>query len=764
MTKSRLAALLFVLVTLSCQSQCERTIQVEHLDQLLFDSITVSVFPNPYSIENKSTQTHQILFTGLCAQRYEIKCWLANAIIAQKQVDLETTTLAVIEFPPSSIVLAPVNVAQKSVSAPLQKLYLRDLPATHGQSLSKIMESLPGMSSLQSGSHIAKPMFFGFTGQRIVLFKNDLRLEGQQWGTDHGPEINPYYATKIELKHGAEAIFLAGDAVGAIAQLLPPSYDDSLHWSIQWRQSFRSNGRQFSEALEVRHQPRSISGLYFRVASSFVKAGNTSTPSYVLANTGFNENSIDIEARFERKKFEILLEHGLFNSKIGIFTGAHNGNLTDLMKQIERNSVPDAAFSYQIGRPNQDIYHENESIRISYKCTKRIRIIGFLARQYDERKEYDALHTRNDSIAALDRAALELHLTHYQGQTQVIFTLSDVSKIKVLTGYQSLINTFNGRFYIPNYKRSIWFGAAEIEFKWPAHRLEATARLDQIEQTVYRNQNQLIHSEQSIYQQPAFGLSYFLQKKSPHHAEAHLTYNNRPPTINERFSNGLHHGLALYEMGDMNLTQEYATRFLALYSYTRKQFSLSGQAMAQRMSNYIHTIPLIEPTLTIRGAFPTVQYTQRDARFLGWTLRGEFTPLEKWTLGASAQMLRVHILPSNTTPAYTPGDEYRMNIRYEGKLSSNIKFFIAYQIISYQKQWRISNDMEILPPPSTARIHGVHLNGEYRHKKRQYQFGIAIDNLFNTRYRLYTDRMRYFHDALGRNIQIYFNIPIYIQK
>jgi iron complex outermembrane receptor protein len=761
---SRLGVILFILFAASCEAQCDRTIQLRQLDQLIFDSITVSAVNNPYFSKLYIFQSAELQITELCKDTYLLKSWLANTLLTETTVDLSDTSWVVAEFPISSLLLTPISILPSASASSSQQLYLRSVPAKQGYTLAKMMDALPGMSSLQSGAHIAKPMYYGFTGQRLVLFKNDLRLEGQQWGNDHGPEINPLYAARIEIEHGAEGTFLASDAVGAIARLTPPVIDDSLFWSVNWLQSFGSNGRQIMESLDLRHQPRSIPGLHLSALACFSRAGNSSTPSYVLANTGFIEKSIDLSAHFQRKKLELTIEHGQFNSHIGIFVGAHNGNLTDLLLQIQRNTPPTAKFSYQINRPKQDIYHENESIRIAYRCSDKMRLVGFLARQYDERREYDALHTRNDSIAALDRAALELHLTHYQGQGQAIWSLNDVYKIKISAGQHRLINTYAGRFYIPNYKRINWFGALLIQRKWRTQRIEATARFDHIDQTVYRNQYELIQTEHQTYHQPALGLSYFIDKSTQHHLEGHLTYNNRPPTVNERFANGLHHGLALYEMGEMNLSQEYAMRFLALYAYSAKKFNFSAQAMAQHIAHYIHVIPQAEPLLTIRGAFPAVQYAQSDSRFVGLNVRAEFIPHPNWSIVASSQVLRAHILPSQSTPANTPGDEYRMNILYRKVMSAKFTLSIDYHIAYYQKQWRISNALEIIPPPPSAFVNGLSINGERRCKNRILQFGITAENLTNTTYRLYTDRMRYFHDAIGRQVLLHFNLPLQFQK
>ena len=54
-----------------------------------------------------------------------------------------------------------------------------------GRSLGSLLEGVSGISSIQTGTIVSKPVIHGMYGNRILLVSNGARLTGQQWGADH---------------------------------------------------------------------------------------------------------------------------------------------------------------------------------------------------------------------------------------------------------------------------------------------------------------------------------------------------------------------------------------------------------------------------------------------------------------------------------------------------------------------------------------------------------------------------------------------------
>ncbi|MBK7633557.1 MAG: Plug domain-containing protein [Saprospiraceae bacterium] len=72
-----------------------------------------------------------------------------------------------------------------------------------GQNLTEMLKAIPGVSILRSGPNLTKPIINGLYGNRITVLNHGLPQEGQQWGNDHAPEIDPNTADKISIFKGA---------------------------------------------------------------------------------------------------------------------------------------------------------------------------------------------------------------------------------------------------------------------------------------------------------------------------------------------------------------------------------------------------------------------------------------------------------------------------------------------------------------------------------------------------------------------------------
>ncbi|TAE13782.1 MAG: hypothetical protein EAY72_08025, partial [Bacteroidetes bacterium] len=71
-----------------------------------------------------------------------------------------------------------------------------------GESLGEILQQLNGVQVLQTGTTIFKPVMQGLHSNRVLIMNNGVRLEGQQWGSEHAPEIDPMVAQKITAVKG----------------------------------------------------------------------------------------------------------------------------------------------------------------------------------------------------------------------------------------------------------------------------------------------------------------------------------------------------------------------------------------------------------------------------------------------------------------------------------------------------------------------------------------------------------------------------------
>mgnify|MGYP000977142415 FL=1 len=81
-----------------------------------------------------------------------------------------------------------VNTATQSISA-------AEVQKNLGNSFASALEQIKGMSMVQTGATIAKPVLHGMYGTRLLIMNNGVRQQGQQWGVDHAPELDANWAS-----------------------------------------------------------------------------------------------------------------------------------------------------------------------------------------------------------------------------------------------------------------------------------------------------------------------------------------------------------------------------------------------------------------------------------------------------------------------------------------------------------------------------------------------------------------------------------------
>ena len=99
------------------------------------------------------------------------------------------------------------------------KLHSAQIEQNQGQSLAELLSTTSEASMLKTGSNISKPVINGMHGNRLLLFNNEIRLEGQQWGQEHAPELDTYLANSIKLLKGAATLQYGHDGMAGVILL-----------------------------------------------------------------------------------------------------------------------------------------------------------------------------------------------------------------------------------------------------------------------------------------------------------------------------------------------------------------------------------------------------------------------------------------------------------------------------------------------------------------------------------------------------------------
>ena len=253
------------------------------------------------------------------------------------------------------------------------------------------------------------------------------------------------------------------------------------------------------------------------------------------------------------------------------------------------------------------------------------------------------------------------------------------------------------------------------------------------------------------------GLKYEHSEKF--NSSLNLNFTSRAPEVNELFSNGLHQGVSGIEQGNPALEQEFSFKSVLSNNWTiSDKVFIQSVLYYQTIRDYIFLRPNEEFVLTIRGAFPLFTYEQTDARIYGTDVQISVEPIPQVKIINAFSLVRGTDTNINSPLVYMPADQYEGELKYSfrnDKILRDKTFTVNWQYTF--EQFRFDPDLDFLEPPTGYFLLGLRAAATIPMGENNLDCSIAINNLLNTKYRDYLNRLRYYADEQGRNIMIRLN-------
>lgn len=768
------------------QTQCVYDIQgrvtsSENGQPVPFATIEISDGDNKQALVNKADGKFElasicnpevtILVKFIGFQTYEKKHVLIsgqNTIEIRLDVDVKNLGEVTIEEEK----VADIVTVQRS------EINTEALTKAAGSSLGEALTEITGVNMLQTGPTIAKPVIHGLHSNRILILNNGIRQEGQKWGQEHAPEIDPFVANNLRLIKGAAAVKYGSDAIGGVILVNPAELPNSPSFSGKINALGASNSRLYATSALFEGGIQGLDGFGWRIQGTFKKGGDAQAADYRLTNTGTEEQNFSLGLGYHKDNAGLEIFYSSFDAELGVLRSAHIGNLTDLAIAIDSDRplfIED--FSYDINNPFQDVKHQ------LLKANGHIELqdLGDFSVQYglqkNQRKEFDIRRAGRSEIPALSldlvthTLDIDLDMKARNGWKWDVGAsfLFQINKNDSETGIRPLIPNFDN-----------WTAGAHLigRFIKPKYELELGARYDFRHYLVKRfDRNNNLQTPEFDFNNltGSVGAVFFLSNDWTLRSNVGTAW--RAPHVNELYSEGLHHGAAAIEEGNDQLVSEKSVKWINSLEKYSSRYSLSISAYYNLISDYIFLRPE-SVELTIRGAFPVFRYRQTDALIYGLDTDFEYRFSDQLEASAKVSLIRAKDRTLNSPLINIPTSQFEGALVY--KLSSNrlSEPFISagFRAVSRQRNApRVvsisdvldanNNDVDLFetdpsifdfvaPPEGYVNFN---LSGgfdvEFQNENNLNVF-ISIDNLFNNSYRDYLNRFRYYADDLGRNVSL----------
>ncbi len=644
-----------------------------------------------------------------------------------------------------------------------------DMQLQTESSLSGILSANPGVRTMNTGAGIGKPVIRGMSGNRIQVISQGVKQEGQQWGNDHGLEIDAFEPEQVEIIKGAAALRYGSDATAGVIRILPGAPVEEGQTSVSPEVIFKSNNNLYGGSIGF---AKGFSKVYVRARYTQTSAADFTVPTdsftyntYVLPiynqrlkNTAFREQHFSAALGLKGYRASGELSYTMYGLNSGLFSGAMG---------IPRSYDLQHDGNYRaVSLPYQDITHHKFAGRGVVDVGDN-HIHFTVGHQLNRREEHAQPH--NHGLTFLDTTntlALGLDL---ETTTASLFMETELSKsIRLEYGVNGsfLTNTTSGYEYlIPNYNR--WNSGAFVLGSWtPAETWEITGgmRYDISNTDAGGAPSRLRNISGGITEvlPPANGFTRLftgmsgavgVSKRFGGYTQKVLVSNTfRVPNIAELAGDGIHHGTYRHERGDSTLSPERGWQFDWTHTYEEKRFFIELNAFAYRFSNYIYLNP--SPFFSeLPDGGQVYQYTQSAAWFIGGELNAELRLTKRIRLREGFEYVRAQNTVTTLPLPFIPPVRNQLEIRYEvGPLSAFLKWEHVFAQDRVER-----NERET---PQASLLHAG-ITGSFSLGKVPIQATVAANNLLNTPFYDHLSRYRQLNiPEPGRNIMVRFKVPL----
>ena len=627
-----------------------------------------------------------------------------------------------------------------------------------GRSLAQMLTEVSGVTMLQTGTTTAKPVIHGMYGTRVLIMNNGVRQSGQQWGEDHAPEVSVDANDQIHVVKGAEAVRYGAEAIAGVIIM----EQRSLAYGEKSMQGvvagvYASNGHRLSSSVRLEGALPWSSNIAYRLQTSYTNSGDRSSAHYLLMNTGVRElnNSLTLGWKKDRLNIEGLFSR--YQNTTGLLPSGHLRSREGMVELLERGK-PDLfrPFSREISNPYHSVVHYLARLKGTWNDERLGNFSLQGAYQNDSRDEYAI--RRNNAYSSVPTLSLSLSSMQLNGSWRKHYSRWD-SELGIHGEYLNNYSNAGTGFTppIPNYTQTSWGGYALQRYLADKFGLEAGLRLEQTNLSVagYNIAGEYFSGDHT-YTNFTYTLGGHIRLWKGGKLTSNIGLAYRAPHVQELYSLGSQHGSATFVYGDSTLRSEQGYKWVTSLAHYSERFTLSCDGYLQWMDGYIYEEPSAEFAQTLAGEYPIFRYRQRDAFFRGVDIDTRYYVLpERLYLNFKGSMVWAEERRTGRYFPYIPAFRMSEEVGFRLSLPRRWQSEFAFSHLFVDRQYRFDRSTDLTSSPNPYHLFGLEANFSKPLRGRQsLRLSLSVDNLFNTEYKEYTNRARYYSHDAGRDIRL----------
>lgn len=659
-----------------------------------------------------------------------------------------------------------------------------------GGSLMKSLERLPGVTTIDIGSGQSKPVIRGLGFNRVAVVENGIKHEAQQWGSDHGLEIDQYAVENIEIIKGPASLLYGSDAIGGVIDMKSRHIPVENTFGGTVDVTGKSNNAFLGGSASLFFRKRALYGTLrvtvldygdYKVPTDYVDIYSYRAPLYenYLRNTAGRERDLHASFGYAGNQFQSRFNVSNVYSKSGFFANAHGLEPLNIDTELHDSSNRD------IQQPYQSVNHfkvTNESKYLFGKSTLWLDL-GFQRNFRQEKSQYVSHGYMPavcpDTVGFPSDLEREYDKHVYSANMKYGLRISDRTEMKIGVDGEFQQNNIDGcGFMIPEYGQAktgaFVFGRQQLSrnssiqlgVRFDYGHISTESYNDWFPSPIVSNGTSVLQYLQRAddiersFSSFTWSVGYSLD--SDHWIfKTNIGKSFRMPIAKELAANGVNYHNYSYEVGNADLSSEESYQFDLGTEFHTKSFAIGVSPFVNYFPNYIYLNPTSNHDRLYGNGNQIFYYTQSSVLRLGGELHAHYEPIRNLRLGVVSEYVYSEQLSGEKKGyalPFSPPASALINVRYNWEKAASLRnAFVSLDCKLAAKQTRI------VPPEETTdgyNVFGLGAGCDIHIGSRKIILAMQMQNLFNVKYFNHTSFYRLINvPEAGRNFIVNISFP-----
>jgi iron complex outermembrane receptor protein len=701
--------------------------------------------------------------------------------------------LAPVYLENQGVVITGISTATsiRKTSAPMSIVRQQQLMETPATNIIDALSKVSGLSQISTGPAVSKPVIRGLGYNRVVVVNDGVRQEGQQWGDEHGIEIDENSVNKVEILKGPSSLLYGSDALAGVIHLISAPAVEEGSIKGQFNTQYQTNSRLTGNSLRLAGMK---SGLNWSFYGTLKSAGDYKNryDGYVL-NSRFNEKNGGGQVGINKSwgYSHLLFSH--FNQQLGMIEGDRDATTGNFLlfggTSLERFPSQKEVKGRSLFVPSQQVQH-NRVVWDNNFIVGASRLKLNIGWQQNRRKEFGEPEDPSEEELYFDLKTLSYSLQWKLPEQKEWHTTIGVNGMRqhnANKGAELLIPDYQlfdaGLFVYTQriFDKTTWSGGLRLDTR----SLEGMQHWEGTEVKFEGFRRNFTNWSGSV------GVSY--EPSDNVILKANMARGFRAPTLAELSSNGTHEGTNRYEYGRKDLRAETSFQLDAGIELEFEHFNLGVSAFRNSIQDFIFYRKLLtagglDSLVEVDGEELTAfTFQQQNAVLSGLELQLDIHPhpihwlhLENtfsWVHGNFDRLIDPSVPGSDRLPLI-PAPRWNAELRGDFKkgVGAFRNLYIRFEAEKNFAQQRFFSgfNTETMTPGYLLLDAGVGASLVNRQKQTKATVHLSVTNLGNVAWQSHLSRLKYTMEnpvtgrqgvfSQGRNFTLKVQVPLLFKK